>query len=74
MRTYYVELSITYYDSDEESEFNTSFILTARNSISAVKKITNKGIELLKEETGYYENITAFNIYNFYETTDDARL
>lgn len=74
MAKFYTEATIGYYNSDEEEEFTFSLILYARDSISAVKKITEEGIKLLKEETEFYKNIISFNIYTLYETTEDARI
>lgn len=76
MKKYYTEISFEYYDSEEDLtiQFFDEFFVYAANTMSALKKVTNKAIELLKEETHLYEDIVSFNINSLYETTEDARL
>lgn len=76
MKKYYTEISIEYYDSEDDLTIQLldEFFVHAANKISAIKKVTNKAIELLKEETPLYEEIVSFNINTLYETTEDARL
>ena len=72
MKKYYTEISFQYYDDEGVENFMSSFILYARNSISALKKINKESLKLLKEETSDNIEIYSFSIDTMYETTEDA--
>jgi len=78
MKIYYTVTFISYNDySDEEvwegQESYEAFI-TAKDEISAIKKITDRALKTFKKDFSEKIVITGFNIDTFYETTEGATL
>lgn len=78
MNIYYTVAFISYNDYSSEEvylgeEMYEAFI-TAKNEISAIKKITHNALESFKKDFSDKVLITGFNIDTFYETTNNTTL